>query len=402
MNTLTLADIQQARQRIGDAVYLTPCARSESLSRMLGCTLFLKLENLQMTGSFKERGAFNKILQLDEAQRRAGIITASAGNHAQAVAHVAQQCGIQATIVMPETTPLAKIQGTRAFGAAIVLHGSGYDEAYEHARDLQQQHAYTFVHAFDDSDIMAGQGTIGLEILQQVPDVDVVVVPIGGGGLIAGIALAIKATNPGVGIIGVEATNLAAMQASLAAAQVTPLHAANTLADGIAVARVGQLTLPLVQRYVDDIVSVDEEAIAQAIMILLEREKTLAEGAGAVAFAAVHQQLTTQLAGKNVVALISGGNIDMNMLSRILERGLERDGRLSRVKVVVSDKPGSIAELATVIAQQQANIMSIAQNRAASEVELGETEIELVLETKGMKHVDAINTSLRQHGFKLK
>lgn len=402
MTTLTLADIHKAHERIRDSVYMTPCAWSENLSHRLGCKLFLKLENLQMTGSFKERGAFNKILQLDEPQKRAGIITASAGNHAQAVAHAAQKCHISITIVMPETTPLSKIQGTREFGANIILHGSGYDEAYAKAIALQQQQGFTFVHAFDDVDIIAGQGTIGLEILQQVPAVDVVVVPVGGGGLIAGIALAIKETLPKVRIIGVEAARMAAMQGSIAAGKITPLRPGNTLADGIAVAKVGQHTLPLVQHYVDDIVTVDEESIAHAIMTLLEREKTLAEGAGAVAFAALSQQGITQLEGKNVVVLISGGNIDMTMLSRILERGLESDGRLSRFKVIVPDKPGNVAALASLIAKQHANILEITQNRAVNEVELGETEIELLLETRDAEHVDAIASLLREHHFNLK
>ena len=402
MHNLSLADIHKARERISQVVYLTPCARSEALSEMLGCRLSLKLENLQMTGSFKERGAYNKILQLNEKQRRAGIITASAGNHAQAVAHAARQCHIPATIVMPETTPLAKIHGTREFGADIILHGSSYDEAYDKAVALQRQEGFTFVHAFDDADIIAGQGTIGLEILQQVPDVDLVVVPIGGGGLIAGIAMAIKQTRPEVRIIGVEAERMAAMQGSLAAGKVTPLHPGNTLADGIAVARVGQHTLPLVRQYVDDIVTVDEESIAHAIMTLLEREKTLAEGAGAVTFAALKQQAITPLEGRNVVILISGGNIDLTMLARIIDRGLESDGRLSRFKVIVPDKPGNVAALAALIATQHANILQISQNRAVNEVELGETEIELLLETRDAGHVAAINTALRQHHFKLK
>ena len=369
---------------------------------MLGCNLSLKLENLQMTGSFKERGAFNKILQLNEQQKAAGIITASAGNHAQAVAHAAQQCAISATIVMPETTPLAKIEGTRAFGANIILHGSAYDEAYEKAVDLQRQQGSTFVHAFDDKDIIAGQGTIGLEILQQLPNVDVVVVPIGGGGLIAGIAMAIKTTRPEVRIIGVEAERMAAMKASLASGKLKPLRAGNTLAEGIAVARVGQHTLPLVQYYVDDIVTVDEEAIAHAIMTLLEREKTLAEGAGAVGFAALYNQCIDKLAGKEVVVVISGGNIDMSMLARILERGLERDGRLSRLKLIMPDKPGSIAKLAVLIAEHHANILEISQNRSVAEVELGETEVELLLETRGSQHAETIAAALRQLNFTLK
>lgn len=381
---------------------MTPCAWTERLSQKLGCKLFLKLENLQMTGSFKERGAFNKILQLDEQQKRAGIITASAGNHAQAVAHAAQQCHIPATIVMPETTPLAKIQGTQAFGANIILHGSGYDEAYDKATTLQATQGLTFVHAFDDNDVIAGQATIGLEIIEQIPAVDTILVPVGGGGLIAGIAMAIKASHPAIRIIGVEAERMPAMQGSLATGKVTPLRPANTLADGIAVARVGQHTLPLVQQYVDEIVTVDEEEIAHAIMILLEREKTLAEGAGAIAFAALNQQSIKHLEGRHVVAVISGGNIDMTLLSRILERGLESDGRLSRIKVVVPDKPGNVAALATLIAEQHANILQISQNRAVSEVELGETEIELLLETRDAGHVADITASLREQRYILK
>ena len=397
-----LKDIQKAHQRIKDRVYLTPCVRSEILSQMLGCELFLKLENLQITGSFKERGALNKILQLNAEQKAAGVIAASAGNHAQGVAHAARQCNIQATIVMPETTPLAKIQGTQELGANIILHGSCYDEAFEKASELQQQHGYTLVHAFDDAEIIAGQGTIGLELLQQVPDMDTVVVPVGGGGLIAGIATAIKLTKPEVRIVGVEAARMPAMKTSVAAGKVEALRFAKTIADGISVAKVGQRTLPLVSENVAEIVTVEEEEIAHAIMTLLEREKTLVEGAGAVGFAALRHDRISDIKNRKVVVVISGGNIDMITLSKILERGLGIDGRLVKLKIVVPDKPGNIAELAALIAEQDTNILKMSQNRLASEVELGETEVELLLEAKGWPHVEAITELIRKQGYRVK
>lgn len=402
MTRPTLSAIRKARERLRDAVYLTPCARSDVLSRLLGCELYLKLENLQVTGSFKERGALNKILQLDARQRAAGVIAASAGNHAQGVAHAARLSGIRATIVMPETTPLAKLQSTRSYGADVVLSGTGYDQAYEKAVELQREHGYTFVHAFDDEDVIAGQGTIGLELLEQVPDMEVVLVPVGGGGLIGGIALAIGNSAPAVRVIGVEAERMPAMQASVAAGRVTPLRPANSIADGISVARVGELTFPLVQAWVDSIVTVAEEEIARAILTLLERKKTLAEGSGAVGLAALLAGRITGVEGRKVVVVVSGGNIDMTMLSRILERGLEQDGRLARLKVVVPDTPGSIAALAGHIAALDANILSISQNRSITEVELGETEVELVLETRGRDHVEAVTRLLRGRGLAVK
>jgi len=396
---VTLADIRAARQRIGASIFLSPCAYTETLSRLTGCHLSLKLENLQMTGSFKDRGALNKILLLSDAQKAAGIIAASAGNHAQGVAHAAQRNGIRAVIVMPETTPLAKLRGTRELGAEIVLHGGGYDEAYAKARELQEAHGYTFIHAFDDPDIIAGQGTIGLELLEQVPDLDLVVVPVGGGGLIAGIAIAIKAVRPQTRIIGVEAARLPSMKESLAAGHIVPLPPANTLADGIAVATVGKHTFPIVSRYVSDIVTVGEEEIANAIMVLLEREKTLAEGAGIVGLAALLHGKIEDSAGSRVVIIISGGNIDMNLLSRIIERGLESDGRLATLRVLVPDKPGSIAVLAASVAAQRANIFQISQNRSVSDVQLGQTEVELTLETRGWEHVEEIMKVIREAGF---
>jgi threonine dehydratase len=344
----------------------------------------------------------NKILQLDPQQRAAGVIAASAGNHAQGVAHAAALQGIAATIVMPETTPLTKIENTARLGARVVLHGTSYEDAWEQAQALQAAEGYTLIPAFDDPDVIAGQGTIGLELLEQVPELDLVVVPVGGGGLIGGIALAVREQAAGVQVVGVETDRMPAMRASLAAGQVQPLRPANTIADGIAVARVGALTLPLVQRYVSEIVTVTEEQIGHAILVLLERDKTLAEGAGAVGFAALLRGAIGELRGRRVVVVISGGNIDMSMLARILERGLESDGRLARLKVVVPDRPGNIAELTRLIAAQQANVLQISQNRALTEVELGETEVLLVLETKGWRHVDSLRQTIRAAGLVLK
>lgn len=403
MTTLSLSDIQSARERIKDRIELTPCDYSEILSRIYGCHIYLKLENLQITGSFKPRGAFNKILQLTPEQRDAGVIAASAGNHAQGVAYAALQLGIKATIVMPETTPLAKIRGTEELGASsIVLYGSRYGEAYEKASELQQQHGYTFIHAFDDPQVIAGQGTIGLEILEQVPDLDMLVVPVGGGGLISGCAIAIKQSRPDVHIIGVEAERIPAMKASLEAGHIETCHPANTIADGISIARVGQHTYPLVEQYVDEIVTVSEESIATAIMMLLEKEKTLAEGAGATGFAAICHARISNIKNKKIVVILSGGNIDMTMLTVILERGLENDGRLARLKVVIPDKPGNIAKLASLAAKQHANILEIYQHHSVSEVDIGETEVEMVLEAKGKEHINAIIASIIDCGYTIK
>jgi threonine dehydratase len=399
--SVSFSDVQRARQRIGNLVLVTPLTYSEKLSVMTDCRLYLKLENLQMTGAYKERGAFSKTLILSDQEKRAGIITSSAGNHAQAVAYAAKRIGIPATIVMPETTPLSKVQGTQAFGAAIVLHGNSYDAAFQRAKELQQQQGYTFVHAFDDPDVIAGQGSIGLELLEQNPYLDAIVVPIGGGGLIAGIAVAIKETNPKIRIIGVEAAAMPGMHTSLTAGKVTTISSCSTIAEGIAVATVGSLTFPIVQKYVDDIVTVTEEEIANAVLLLLEQEKTLVEGAGAVGFAALYNRKIQGVAGKNVAAVISGGNIDLNILSKILERGRAKDGRLTHLKVVLPDKPGSLVELSALLAEHRANVLQIVHERSFSQANLGEVEVSFTLETKGHQHVQEILTSLAEKGFHL-
>jgi threonine dehydratase len=394
---ITLQDIEDARARIRRDVYMSPCARSETLSRMLGCELYLKLENLQMTGSFKERGAANRLALMPPEQRAAGIVAASAGNHAQGLSFVAKRCGVAATIVMPVGTPLIKVSSTRAHGPKVVLHGDSYDEAAAEAHRLADTRGLTLVHPFDDDAIIAGQGTIGLELLEQVPDLDAVIAPVGGGGLIAGVGLAIKSLRPTAAVYGVEASLVPSMQRALAQGAPVLVDPARTLAEGIAVREAGRHTLPLVQRYVDRIVSVEEEDIAQAVLLLLEREKTVAEGAGAAALAgALYGELPIE--GKRVALIVSGGNIDVNVLSRIIDRGLVKSGRSMRVRVRIPDVPGALARLLTVIASHQANVLQVQHDRLAARTELGVTAVELVLETRGIEHIVEVEQALAAAG----
>ena len=398
--SISLADILAARERVRDSVYLSPCTRSQMLSDATGLDLFLKLENLQMTGSFKERGALNKIATLSPEQAARGVIAASAGNHAQGVAYHATRRGIRAVIVMPLTTPLVKVTATRNFGAEVVLHGANYDEACTEALRLCEAGGMTFIHPFDDPVVMAGQGTIGLEMLEQIPGLEAVVVPIGGGGLIGGIACAVKESNPKVRVIGVQTARLPAMQQALAAHHPVTLDAATTIADGIAVRRAGDVTFSIVERYVDEIVTVDEDEIASAILTLLEREKTLAEGAGAAALAAVQQQRTSLPKGTRTAVLVCGGNIDVTLLSRIIERGLVQDGRLIRLRIHLLDKPGALVDLSTLIAAHRINIVDTLYNRAYYGVNLGDTSIEITMETRGREQVEELLTALTDAGYR--
>lgn len=372
--------------RIRDSVYLSPCARSQTFSESTGNSVFLKLDNLQRTGAFKERGALNKLLSLSAEEKNKGVIGASAGNHAQGLAYHAGRLGIQAQICMPLTTPLTKVSATRAYGANVVLHGTNYDEAYEEALRRGEAERLTFVHAFDDDQVIAGQGTLGLEILEQQPSVDTVIVPIGGGGLIGGIACAIKESNPKVQIFGVQPARLPSMKVAVAEGKPVTLVPASTIADGIAVRRAGERTLPLVRKYVDGIATVDDEEIANAILLLLEREKTLAEGAGAAPVAAL---LNDKLAlrGKNIALVIGGGNIDVTLLARIIERGLVKDGRLVRLRVHLGDYPGALHRLTGILAQHRANIVETSYDRAYHNVNLGDTAIDITMETRGAEHI---------------
>jgi threonine dehydratase len=395
---VTLDDVRAALGRIRDRIYLSPCARSETFSKLTGTQAYLKLDNLQMTGAYKERGALNKLLVLPQAERERGLIAASAGNHAQAVAYHAGRLGVAATIVMPEPTPIMKIANTRVHGARVVLHGANYDEAYAEARRLEQVEQLSFVHPFDDPDVIAGQGTIALEILGQEPETDAVVLPIGGGGLASGVGAALKALRPKARLIGVETEVLPSMLQAVEAGKPVTLEPANTIADGIAVKRAGDLTLEHVKRYVDEIVTVSEEEIASAILYLLEKEKTVVEGAGAVGVAALMQRKLRGLEGKRVVTVVSGGNIDVNLVARVIERGLVKDGRLVRISVALQDKPGQLARVSSIVANQRANVIEVHHTRAFS-YRFGDTTLQLTLETRGPDHVEEILRALRERGY---
>ncbi len=395
---VTLTDIQSAMRRIRDSIYLSPCAYSETFSRLTGNSVFLKFDNLQKTGAFKERGALNKLLTLTAQERSRGVIAASAGNHAQGLAYHAGKRGIRAQICMPLTTPLIKVSSTRGYGADVVLHGANYDEAYEEAVQRSHDQGLTFVHAFDDDAVIAGQGTLGMELLQQLPEIEAIVVPIGGGGLIGGLSCAVKEVNPKVQIIGVQTSRLPSMKVAIAEGKPVTLSAAATVADGIAVRRAGDRTLPMVQKYVDEIVTVDEEEIANAILLLLEREKTLAEGAGAAAIAALvnHKALVT---GRRIAVLVCGGNIDVTLLSRIIERGLVKDGRLVRLRVHLPDYPGALHKLTGILAQHRANIVETAYEKAYYGVNLGDTAIDITMETRGPDHIAELLSALGAAGY---
>lgn len=390
---LRLSDIEAARSRIRDTLYLSPCAHSRTLSRMFGCQVHLKLENLQMTGSFKERGACNKLELLTPEERASGVITASAGNHAQGVAYHSTRLGMRATVVMPLATALVKVTSTRDLGAEVVLHGGNFDEAQAEARRLQIERRATYVHPFDDEAVMAGQGTLGLELLEQLPNVDVVIVPVGGGGLASGMAVALKESRPNVRVIGVETSAVPSMTAARAAGGPVAIEGRQSIADGIAVRKVGERCFEVCQRYLDDMITVDEDVIAEAVLLLLEREKTVAEGAGATALAAV---LSGQLAleGKRVGVLVSGGNIDVNLVSRVIDRGLWRSGRLIRLRCVINDVPGALSALLGLIAGTNANVLEIEHERVGDRLALGQTTVEILCETRGFEHVSEIESVL--------
>ncbi len=384
--------------RIREAIRVSPCTHSETFSTLTNNAIFLKLDNQQRTGAFKERGALNKLLTLTAEERVQGVIAASAGNHAQGVAYHAGRQGIRASIYMPLPTPLTKVSATRAYGAEVVLHGTNYDEAYEEAVQQSRERHLTLIHAFDDDAVIAGQGTLGLEILEQQPDIEAIIAPIGGGGLIGGIACAVKEMNPRVQVFGVQPVRLPSMKAAIEQGKPVTLKPAATIADGIAVRRAGERTFPLVQKYVDDIVTVEEEEIANAILLLLEREKTLAEGAGAASIAAMLNH-KLPLEGKKVAVLVCGGNIDVTLLSRIIERGLVKDGRLVRLRVHLPDYPGALHRLTGILAEHRANIVETAYDRAYHGVNLGDTAIDITMETRGPAHIAELLAALLAAGY---
>jgi threonine dehydratase len=388
--TVSLTDIRQARQRIEKSIARTPCEFSVGLSEMFGARVFVKLDNLQATGAFKERGAANKLLQLSAAERKRGIVTASAGNHGLGVAYQAKKLGIAATVVMPKNAPLVKRTNIERLGGRVVLHGDTFDDATTHALTLDG----VYVHGFDDRDIIAGQGTLGLEIIEAVPDLDIIIVPVGGGGLIAGIAAAVKAIRPSAKIIGVEPACYASMAAAMKAGKPVAIDATPTIADGLAVRRVGALPLQMAGPLIDELVTVTESEIAQAILMLLEMEKTAVEGAAATTLAALLAG-KVKAAGQTVALPLCGGNIDMTMMANIIERGLAKDGRLVCIRTFVSDKPGSLAAVARIIADAGASVKQVHHNRAFGQVEPGGVEVEWILETRGHEHIAELLTKLR-------
>ncbi|MEX2569856.1 MAG: threonine ammonia-lyase [Gemmatimonadota bacterium] len=399
---MDLRQIEEARARIRAHIVETPCTPSEVFGELFRGHAWFKFENLQRTGSFKDRGALNRMLAIPLEERNRGVVAASAGNHAQGVAYHAGNLGVEATIVMPERTPLVKVSNTESFGARVVRHGATYDEAMQEALRIREAEGSTLIHAFDDPHIIAGQGTIGLELLEQCPEMEVLVVPVGGGGLIGGIATAIKATRPEVRIVGVEAERVPSALRARQAGELVTITGGETIADGIAVRRVGELTHPLIDRWVDDVVTVREEEIASAVLLLLEREKTVAEPAAAVTLAAVVGGRVGPVEGRNVVMLLSGGNIDVNLLSRIIDRGLTNDGRLARMEVRILDRPGALAALTARIAEKGANIMRLDHRRGTEGLWLTEVAVELILETRGRAHVDELVDFLISAGYSVR
>lgn len=379
-----------------DVVHHSPLAPSATFSRIAGAPIYLKLENLQKTGSFKIRGAANRLRTLPPEVLARGVVAASAGNHAQGVAYAAGMIGVQSTIVMPRWAPISKVTATRNYGAQVILHGTSYDDAQALAAELATEKGLTFVHAFNDPQVVAGQGTAGLEILDDLPEVETVVAPIGGGGLISGLALALKESRPGLRLIGVQAAGAPSFYRSRRLGERTALEDASTIADGIAVKTPGELTYPLIERYVDDIVLVSDEEIARAILLLLERAKQTVEGAGAVSLAALLSR--PGLARGPTAALISGGNIDVNILSRIIERGLVQAGRYVRLATEISDRPGALASILQVVAATQGNVLSIRHERLDPAIGLGRVRVELALETRDPEHIREIVGRLEELG----
>lgn len=393
---LQLADIQAAATRLQGQVLDTPCVESRTLSQIAGCQVFLKFENLQYTASFKERGACNKLAQLTADERARGVVAMSAGNHAQGVAYHAQRLGLRAVIVMPRFTPGVKVERTRGFGAEVVLHGDTLDEARAHARALAQQQGLVFVHPYDDEAIAAGQGTVALEMLRAVPDLDTLVIAVGGGGLIGGMATAAKALQPGIRIVGVQTERFPAMYNAIKGTHL-PLGS-STIAEGIAVGSPGEITQAIVRERVDDLLLVDEGDLEQAIVMLLEIEKTLVEGAGAAGLAALIKH-PAQFAGQKVGLVLSGGNIDPLLLASIIERGMVRAGRLARIQVNARDVPGNLARITSVVAAAGANIDEVHHQRAFTLLAAQNVAIELVLQTRGREHVQQVIEALRAAGF---
>jgi threonine dehydratase len=398
---VTLEAIRAARSRIGDVIYHSPLPYSLSLSKLCGASIYCKLDHLQMTGSFKERGARNKLVQLSEEGRRAGVIAASAGNHALALAHHGGLLQIPVTVVMPRFAPLVKVANCRGFGAAVILHGDTFDAARRHACALAAEGRLTYIPGFDDPDIVAGAGTMALEILEDLPDVDAIFVPVGGGGLVAGIATAVKALKPSCQVIGVETEHAPTLAVSLRQNAVTPVAPRPTLADGLAVDEVGKICFELAQKHVDRVLLVNETAIAKSILRLLELEKMVVEGAGAVGLAAMMNREAlglSHLEGKTVCLVLCGGNIDVTTLSRVIDRGLAGDGRLAHIAADISDRPGGLVRVLGIIAECGGSIVEVRHDRHFAPPDVALVRISLVMETRDFDHIVEIHRALRAAG----
>jgi len=399
MHTLTLTDIRAAHDRIRSGIYRSPCPPSIPLSELTGCEIFCKLDLLQRTGSFKERGARNALLLLDDAKRRRGVVAASAGNHALGLAYHGKLLGIPVTVVMPRFAPLVKVATCRRLGATVILEGDTFDDARRLALEIAARDGLERIHGFDDLRVIAGQGTMGLEILADVPDADALVIPCGGAGLLAGVATAAKALKPGITIVAVEPAAAGSLSASLAAGRPTPVAIRPTLADGLAVGTVGETSFAIAAPLVDRVVTVGEDALALAVLRLLELEKTVVEGAGAAALAALFDDHCPELRGKKVVLALCGGNIDLSMLDRVLDHGLVADGRRWRFSTRVSDRPGGIARLSAVIAAAGANVREIVHDRAFSGPDVFSTSVAVTVDTADRDHVAALAAALAAAGF---
>ncbi len=394
--------IKQAQQRVDAVAYNTPFSFAPILSKISGYDVYLKKENLQHTGSFKLRGAFNKMASLVESGNRTGVVTASAGNHAQGVAFSAKHFNLDATIVMPESTPLTKVLGVKEFGANVILHGANYDEAYAYAIKFAKEHNNTFVHPFADDEVMAGQGTVALEMLEEVPDLDAMVVCVGGGGLISGMSVASKALQPTIKVIGVSAQGAPAMKKSYDAKTALDTISVKTIADGIAVRDTSPATLEYILKNVDAFETVCEDEIASAILFLLERQKVLVEGAGAVGVAALLHGKIDLPKGSKVGVTLSGGNIDVTMLSLIIEKGLMKSARKMKLLVTLIDKPGALQSFTGILTKIGANIVQIGYDRTSTDLEFGDAHVSVSLETKGVEHQDQIREALSKGGFSFK
>lgn len=397
-SAVTIADIWEAHKLLKPHLHHTPLEPSRTLHEITGTDIYLKAENMQRSGSFKVRGASFKVSRLSDKERKRGVIAASAGNHAQGVAIAAAQAGIPCTIVMPEAAPLAKIMATQGYGAQVILHGSTYDDAYQHCLELQEKSGAAFVHAFDDPDVIAGQGTLGLEMLSDLPDADALVVPIGGGGLISGIAIAAKALRPNITVIGVQAAGAASTHAALQSGALQTLPSIATIADGIAVKRPGDLTFEIIQQLVDEVVVVEDEAIIGAVLFLMERNKMLIEGAGAVGVAALLSG-KLKLPGKKVLVPLTGGNIDINLVGRFIEHGLAAAGRYFVIHTCLVDRPGELMRLLEIIAEMRINVIDVRHQRISSRLPIMQREETLTLETRDRAQCEQLLERLRASGY---